>query len=64
MRARLRKTLKKVFLAVTYLIYLKTLVKEIMAKRRSIFNKFWPVNFQKSTNGIRKWISSGCKPFF
>lgn len=63
-RIRLSKILKKVFRAVTYIVYLKKLVKKIMAKRRTIFDKFWPEMFQKSTNGMRKWFSMSCKEFF
>lgn len=63
-RARLNKILKKVFRAVTYIVHLKWLVKRIMAKRRTIFDKYWPEMFQKSTNGMRKWFSMSCKQFF
>ena len=63
-KIRLKKILKKMFLAVTYLSYLKKLVKNIMIKKKTIFNKIWPSNFQKSINGMRKWFSTGCRPFF
>lgn len=56
--------MKKVFRAVSYIFYLKKLVKSIMAKRKIVFNKFWPEQFQKSTNGMRKWFSGSCKNFF
>ncbi len=64
MRQKLGRLLKVVFLAVSYYFYLKNLSKKIMTKRRIIFNKFWPDNFFKSTNAMRKWFASGSKPFF
>lgn len=36
----------------------------ISNKRKIVFNKFWPQNLQKSTNGMRKWFSLSCKRFF
>lgn len=34
--------MKKCFRAVAYVCYLKKLSKDIEAKRRSIFDKYWP----------------------
>lgn len=56
--------MKKCFRAVAYIVYLKKLTKDIMKKRKTLFDKYWPQNFQKSSIAMRQWFSSNCKKFF
>lgn len=63
-KERLRKIMRKTFRAVAYIFYLKKLAKDIKEKRKLLFSKYWPQNFQKSSVAMRKWFSSNCKKFF
>ena len=47
-----------------YTCYLKKLSKDVKAKRKSLFDKYWPKNFQKSSIAMRKWFSTNCGSFF